>query len=1296
LWINLPGYEILEKIYESTDSVAFRALRERDSRPVIVKTLKAEYPSPRVISKYRQEYELVSSLTDVPGIAQILGKEELNNSPVLIVEDFGGESLKSLLRTRSFSIQEALEMGIQIVTCLAQVHAAKIIHKDLNPANIIFNARTKQTKLIDFGISARCPAPSLQPGQPRVLEGTPAYLSPEQAGALNQAIDFRSDYYSLGATLYHLLTGRLPFEGEDPGQSIHCHLNQIAAPPHRLRQEIPPVVSDLVMKLLAKAPEHRYQSAFGIKADLENCLSQWLEKGAIEPFQLGTRDLSSRSLVPPRLYGRGSERAALEQIFERTCQGRKQVALVTGPPGVGKTALVQAFQRALGRKPGLFVAGKFEELEQNTPYSALRRAIHMLIRTLLSAPDPQVMAWKEKLVAALVDYAPVVAEVFPELELLLGPQPVPHKLGLSESQNRFWLACGKLFGVLTSLQRPLCLFLDNLQWADAASILLLEVLLTSADVESVFLLGAYRDGEVDACSPLAMGMEEVAAAGVEVHRIPVELMRKEDIQELLADTLHSTPGKTEPLASLVIERTGGNPLFLNELMESLYSEHLLTPDLVSGTWKWDLIGIRAQPAPDSAAELMMSKLQKLPAEVLQILRSAACLGRQFKLDELSLVCAAQKEEVFTALRSTTDQGLLIPIRDPDREEEPEELRFAHGRIWEALYSLIPEEEKLQIHLRIGRLLLRECLKNPNEQKQYEVLNHINLAIGLIDSEDERIELARLNLAAARRVKEAAAFEQAKKYLLAARALVGAGSWEGQYELTLEITRESAEAAYLCADFDLLQRLKEETERHARTVLEKVAVVKLRIDAHAARNESRVALRLGLEFLRQLGLRLPESPSRMHLFVALIKAKRIQLGRSIEALIDLPEMTDPQKIAAIQIMRSMAVPAYVSNTKLMALMLFVQVNLLARYGHTRWAPSVFAAYGIVLTGILDDIEGGYRFAELALNLVQKHNIRELGCRMAFLVNAYVFHWKRHLEFTLPPMLEGSQQGLLTGDLEFSAFNCHMVCHHSYFLGRELPELEQDLRSSSDSIARLEQHIPLGYNRIFHQVVLNLMGLSEDPCIIRGSACDETTLLTAFEESNDRVGMRSLYCHKLILSCLFRRYGEALKNADLAARFSEDGRALFVLTRLCFYDSLARLKIMNSLPKGERSKACRKVAANLKQLKKWARHAPMNHLHLVRLIEAERHFLCSANQKAANAYTAAIELARQHRYLQEEALAYELAALYYLRRRKLDIAKSYMLEARYAYLRWGATAKVNDLEKKHPDFFSAPGDRTSAGE
>lgn len=1321
MMIPFSGYQISNTLYEGTDSLVYRGRRVIDGQPVVLKVLKDTYPTPERIAWFKREYEVTRNLNPgsgtEPALTGIITAYDLksdNNRWMMILEDFGGESLARLALDGKLALPDFLKFAIDVTDILGQVHQQFIMHKDINPSNILLNPTTGVVKLIDFGISTVLSREDPTFRNPNVLEGTLPYISPEQTGRMNRTMDYRTDFYSLGVTFYQLLTGQLPFAADDALELVHCHIAKHPIPPHECKPAIPLSISALVMKLMAKNAENRYQSAYGLKIDLETCLQQWQQQGQIASFPLGRHDVAVRFQLPQKLYGREQAIEALLTAFEQVSTPQSPAVrtgsammLVSGYAGIGKTALVQEVYKPITYRRGYFIGGKFDQLQRDIPYTAFIQAFRLLIQQLLTEREAEIAVWREKLWAALSPNGQVIRDVIPEVELIIGPQPEVPTLSPKEAQNRFNLLLQNFIRVFATAEHPLVIFLDDLQWADAASLKLLELLLTSSNEGYLFLIGAYRDNEVGEMHPLKLTLLALEQAGAPVNHIALAPLALPHLTQLISDTFDCSSAQAEPLAELVLTKTNGNPFFISEFLKALYTERLLSfvPPAVfpaaraanpSG-WQWDLAQIQKRDMTDNVIKLLADKVQQLPVATQQILELAACIGNQFDLLTLATVYQKSLRETATDLWNAIVEGLILPLNDTYKlvDLEVEGLatkvavayKFTHDRIQQAVYSLISAENKQIVHYRIGRLLVQNITLADREERLFDIVNQLNAGRVLIQAQLDWEQLAQLNLLAARKAKASAAYQSAFTHLqiglelLTTADLAGGDSWSRQYELSLQLYEEAAEIAYLTGKLAEMSAFTATIFQRARTLLDKVKAYEVIIAAYTGQNKLIEAIETARQVLALLGVPFSEQPGPADIMAALHETQAALAGRNPESLLDLPLMTDADKLATIRILDSIFVTTFVALPALTPLLVSKQVNLSIEFGNTAESISAYANYGVILCSAFENYDMGYHFGQLALRLADRLNAKKFKAKIYLMLGGYVSHWKEHIAATLPSLLDGYQIGLETGDF---GFGCNCLVGHavsSYLTGKELAAVEQEMANSAQVINQLGQATYLHWHHIYWQAVLNWQGKNEDMNPrLRGKVYNEDKMMPVHLQANDQSSVFNAYFNKMILCYHFQEFQQAAAYAGKAAAGNQPGSLFAPIFHL--YHSLAQLALFPESTAGEQAEICNQVEANQVKMKLWAQHATMNYLHKFYLVEAERSRVLGHDSQARDYYDQAIDLAIENEYLNEEALAYELAGRFYLARGQTRIARQYLHGAHYAYQRWGAVAKVKDIEQRYP--------------
>jgi predicted ATPase/class 3 adenylate cyclase len=1075
---------------------------------------------------------------------------------------------------------------------------------------------------------------------------------------------------------------------------VHAHIARYPAPLDESDENIPRPLADIVAKLMAKNAEDRYQSAFGLKADLEECLRQWKATRRIDPFPIGGADLPDRFQLSQKLYGRDREVGSLLAAFERVGQGAGELMLIAGDAGIGKSVLVQEMYKPITRQRGYFISGKFDLLQRNLPHASLVQALQSLVRQILSESQTQIAEWRWKIMDAVGLNASIIVDLIPEVEQIIGAQPPPPELSSAEAQNRLNLVIERFIGVFAAPEHPLVIFLDDLQWADTASLKLIEFLMNSSENTPLLLIGAYRDNEVGPAHPLMLTIEELERSHCRVDRITLTPLELDDVTRLVVDTLRSSNDVAAPLAELIITKTNGNPFFMSEFLKSLYAEGLIAFEHQHGRWQWDLARIRAREMTDNVVTLMSDKVRSLNERTQHLLRLAACIGNRFDLQTLSIVYDESPRQTAIDLHEALAEAMVVPLGDSYKVMELDivdladsvaaEYRFAHDRIQQAAYSLIPDESRQTVHLQVGRLLKNSISAERQEQEIFDIVNHLNLGRELIERAEERYELAEWNLKAGRRAKTAAAYHPAYDYLHTGLELLEKNCWEHHYDLTLALSMEAAEAAYLDGEFARMEDLIGTVLERAKSLLDKVQVYEIQLLAYHNQHRHAPAIDVGLKILELLEITLPAHPEQQEIFAAFGEVAAVLEGRQVEDLLDLPEMTDPHIQAAVRILARLYSPAYVGNPNLYPIIVCKIVALSVSHGSTLFSPRAYAAYAMILCGVTGDIDTGYRFGTLALDLAERFKVRGAQAEALFLVNAFVRSWKDHIGDTLKPLLDAYQISLENGNLEFAALAAFDYGFQAYWSGVDLRRLEVEMVKFSDGINQIKQGHAFHLNELYRQAVLNLTGKCEDPCRLVGESYNEEEMLPPLLEARDINALCQVYLNKSLLCYLFGDFRQAAEHAATAEEYVAGVMATTAVPACCFYDALARLAGYPDAPEEARGAILEKVDAAIDKMKHWADHAPMNYRHKWHLMQAERAAAVGDHTAARDHYDRAIDLAREHGYTNEEALASELAFRFLLSCGQQRIARYYLRDAHYAYRQWGATGKVKDLEERYPQY------------
>ncbi|MBN2007031.1 MAG: AAA family ATPase [Anaerolineae bacterium] len=1288
--ITLQELDTLECLHVGTKSRLYLLRDSPYGKPVVIKMLQHPAPTAQQVARFYNELTITKNL-DVPGVRRAYAQIAIANYPALILEYVPGLPLKDACVRQRRSLTDMLRIAIHIARILTEIHQRNIIHKDINPNNILIHPETLVPTLIDFGLATQITLKTSHLGNPENLEGTLAYISPEQTGRMNRVVDHRTDLYSFGITLYEMLTSHLPFYSPDSLEIIHLHIAKRPTPPGELTPDIPQALSNIVMKLLAKNAQDRYQSARGVQADLQKCLDRLEATGAITAFDLAQDDYSGRLQLPQKLYGRESEiRGLLDNFEEVRRQGEPETLLVVGDAGVGKSALIHEIRHSIVEEGGVFLNGSFDRSLHNVPYHALQQAFDQFVGMILTESDEQMTVWQQRLRDAIGEMGQVLLDIVPRLERIIGQQPPAPKLGPQETQNRFNAVLQHFVAAIATAEKPLVLFLDDAQWADSASLNLLKVLMTDPELRHVLLIVACRSNEVDATQRLMV--EELRQTALRIRTVRIENLNREDVNALLADTFGCEPSYSHPLADLVYEKTDGNVFFVTQFLQALYEEQLVQFDASARRWQWDVSHIRRQEITDNVAELMTRKITTLPSETQAILKLAACIGSTFTLPVLARAYEQTQPATMHELWTALTEGLVLPLNEqyklmqmeqvPDttQAQETAMFKFAHDRVWQGTYALIAEAERTAVHLKIGRLLLEHTPEENFEETLFEIVQQLNRGSALIGERAERLRLAELNLQAARRAAASTAYDAAVEFSVQGNALLPEQSWETAYRLTLNLHMVWAEAAYLAQQFTEAERLFAVTLRHTGTLLDAVPVYGLQIDYLITRGRYDEAIQTGRQVLRQLGMNLPQKVTTPHILWEIIRTRLARGRRDIETLVDLPEMNDPRALAIITILTRVASSVYNTDLNMSVVVGLWLAQIALRFGVCAEAAFAFAGYGLILLGVFEDFQSGCALGRLALRLSERCNAPVIKGRVLFMWADFFDRWTRRLNDEY--YVSACQASASAGDWQYLSTSYFKHGITDLLMGQPLEKVRAIYTQYSLEMQKLRQPDYELVFQIYHQAVLNLLGLSDNLTVFSGEVFDETTTIPKLRADDNQAVLVSYYPLKLLVCYIAGEYAPALEMTRQEAIVSTRVLGNAVVQPFFGLSALTLAALYAEAPAEDRSRYLGKIRQIRKKYKKWSAVSPWNYRHWYHLISAELARLTGKDLEAQRLYDQAIRGARENEFLHEEAIANECAARFYLQQGSETAANAYLRQAREIYRRWGCAPKVKQLEEEYP--------------
>jgi PAS domain S-box-containing protein len=1270
--MELSAYA-LQPLREDEEFILYRGRpRQGKASSILLLAPALRRPAIETLEKINHEYSLRSEL-DTSWAVRPRDLSQYNEKRVLVLEDPGGEPLHRLIQGPT-DIKQFLRFAIGLTTAISQLHARGLIHKDLKPSNVLIDAATGHVWLTGFGIASRLPRERQSPEPPEFIAGTLPYMAPEQTGRMNRSIDSRSDLYALGVTLYEMLTGGLPFSASDPMEWVHCHIARQPVPVGERLKNVPGSVSAIIMKLLAKTAEERYQTASGAESDFRRCLAEWEVQGRIDEFPLGEHDKPDRLLIPEKLYGRAREIETLLTSFDRVVAGgRPELVLLSGYSGIGKSSVANELHKVLVPPRGLFASGKFDQYKRDIPYATLAQAFQSLLRPLLDKNEAELRRWRDALLEALGPNGQLIVNLVPELKLIIGEQPPVSELPPQHAQGRFQLVFRRFMSVFARPEHPLALFLDDLQWLDAATLDVLEYLLTEPDVQHLMLIGAYRDNEVNPTHPLMRKLEAIRQAGATVQEIALAPLARDDLRRLIADSLHCEPERATPLAQLIHDKTAGNPFFAIQFVYALAEEGLLTFDHGEGRWSWDVNRIQVKGYTDNVVELMVGKLNCLPVETQNALQRLACLGNSAEFEMLRMCWQGSNEEMHGQLWEAVRAGLIFRSEDS--------YRFLHDRVQEAAYSLTPQVLRAETHLQIGRMLAAHTPPEKREEAIFGIVNQLNRGAALITSQEEREQLAELNLIAGKRAKASTAYASALNYLIAGAALLD-DSWERRHELAFPLELQRAECEFLIGQSAAAEeRLTVLSSRVADTV-ELATVVCLRVDLYTTLDQSDRAVAVCLDYLRHLGVEWSAHPTAEE---GRREYERIwsQVGsRAVEELIELPLMSDPASLATMDVLTKVVPPAMYTDVNLGSLAICRAVNLSLEHGNSDGSCFAFVYLGMLAGPHFGNYDAGFRFGQLGYELVERRGLRRFQAGTYMCFGSHVVPWTKHVQAGRDLIRRTFEAANKSGDLCFAAYSYNNVNTNFLAAGDPLLEVQREAEKGFEFAQKIRFGFVIDIIRGQLGLVRTLRGLTPNFGSFDDRQFDEIRFEHHLENDPAALPECFYWIRKLQARFFAGDYVSAVGASLKAQRLLWTAPSNFEMAEYHFYGALSRAASCDSALPDERQQHVEALRNHHGQLEVWAENCPENFENRAALAGAEIARIEGRVLDAEDLYELAIRSARANGFVHNEALANELAARFYAARGFEKIADVYRRDARYGYLRWGAAAKVRQLDELYP--------------
>lgn len=1263
----------IQPLWEDGDRAFCRAWRRQihGSRAVVL-VVRPITEHPATLDRLAHEYELREELDEAWAVRPLELIREAGRT-MLVLEDPCGEPLLNLLGIR-MEPKRFVRLAVGIARAVGKLHRHGLVHKDLKPAHILVNCPDEQVRLTGFGLASRLSRERVPPEPAEFIAGSLPYMAPEQTGRMNRSVDCRSDLYSLGVTFYQMLIGALPFTGSDPLEWIHCHIARKAIPPVEKSQNLPEPISQIVMKLLAKSAEERYQTAAGLEHDLQHCLAAWANHGRIDPFELGTNDTPDRLLIPEKLYGRALQIEALLASFDRAVKsGTPRLVLVAGYSGVGKSSLVQELHKALVPSRGQLVSGKFDQLKRDVPYVTLVQTFQSLVRPLLSKSEGELATWRQALREALGANGRLMAELIPDLSLIIGEQPAVAELPARQAQIRFQLVLRRFIGVFARRTHPLVLFLDDLQWHDAATLDLIEDLLTQSDLH-LLLIGAYRSNELDAGHPLKRKLDSIRRADVNFEEITLSPLTADDVAQLVADTLRCGPKRAAPLAKLVHQKTMGNPFFAIQFLSELAEEQLLTFDHESARWRWDLERIHAKAYTENVVELMLGKLIRLPEETQDALQQLACFGNIAGTAELAIVLEISQEQVHATLWPAIRQELIA--------RHGTAYRFLHDRVQEAAYLLVPESSRAPAHLRIGRMLAAHVPAHKREEAIFDIVSQLNRGVALIASGQEREQLAELNLVAGQRARASAAYASALTYFTVGAALLAEHSWRRRHELAFALETSRAECEFLVGQLDIAESLLSVLSKRALNAPQRATVACLRVDLYLTLGQHGRAVLTGLEYLHDVGIEWSQHPTDQE---TLAEYQRMwsQLPDAIEDLASLPAMTDQTTLATLAVLTRILPPAGFTDANLSALVICRAVTISLEYGNTDASCAHYAWLGRILAGRFGDYQAADKFGRLACDLVDRGEFSRFRAPVYLAFGCNVIPWTKPLRGSRVLIRRALAAAVSSGDVIYEAYSLLHLTSNMMMAGDPLKEVQNEIEKSFATIRNRKVQFAADTVAAQLAIIRSMRGLTRSFGCLDDQQFDELEVERSLARSPELSPSETVYwIRKLQARFLAGDYAAAVDARSKAEPKLWTMPTEPLIAEFHFYGALSHSCYCDKPGESEQQQHWDIIDAHYRQLQIWATNCPENFENRAALVGAEIARREHRDADAMRLYEHSIQTAARNGFAHHEGIACELAARFYAARGFDRISRVYLQDARRGYLRWGADGKVRQLDELNP--------------
>jgi predicted ATPase/serine phosphatase RsbU (regulator of sigma subunit) len=1267
---SIQRFKISDIIYDSERTLVYHAFDTEKELPVILKLFRIGVHSLQEIKRFEHEFE-ISSRLQIESVVQPYEIVETNSQLAIVYEDYGGISIREYIAGSAVTTEDFLELSQKIVKALADIHRFKIIHRDINPSNVLINRETRVVKITDFGIALPFQARHYNTTMKNTGMGTLAYMAPEQAGRMNRPVDYRSDYYSMGIMLYEMLTGRLPFITDEPSELLYCHIAKEPQDPGEINPEIPSPLSSIVLKLIEKMPEERYQSSEGLLLDLRECEKMFNETGYITDFPVATHDFSHTFSVSHSIIGRERELDTLKNSFDWVRNNHTEMVLVTGSSGVGKSTLIKELDRYTARFTSYFISGNADRFHKNTPYYCIRTVLTDLVSQILTESSSQIEKWKKSLLSELDDNAPLLAEFAPEFVQIIGQQK---RVELTEIEREihYRIMLQRLFSAIATQEHPVVIVIENIHWIDMAALNFIHLIMISRTHKNTMIVGSSRKKDLTDSHPLMVMIKDINQQGRRiVQQIDLQELSVDEVNKVVADSLKTESNRTLELAQEIFSKTGGNPFFVRELLTTLYDDGVFQFDHEHGHWTWNHVLVKEKHFTKNIIDHMADKIEMLDNKFKEPLIFASCIGISFSIEVLSEICRKSPEYILDAMDHAINEGLIT--------HDGVSYRFTHERVKQAANIFLTEDQKQVIHRQIGHFLL-ENKSNDFDQYFFDIVNHMNYAIPLVVDPDEKLFLAELNREAGKRAKEAAAYTNSYRYFQTGVKLLDQTDWDIHYNLIFALHKGAVQAALLSGESSLIDTYVDRVMSNSQNVVHKAEMIDMKIHAYVSQNRLTEAVNNALMVLSILDIQIPKNSNRQLLQRHFLSFRK-KIPSSLPKILNYKLMSDEMIQTVSKILAGISATVFHVRPEVYPLFILKHLDITIAYGNSVYAPQLYAEYGMMLCQI-GKIDDGIHYAKIALAMSQKERYNHIKSRVKTIVYGFIVPWSKENSFHHESMMDIYKQAVEEEDFEYAALAAFIYCSQEFFKGSALTVVLRNIAEFTDMITTLNQYSVLPYMRMLKQAILNFIEDKGNPHELIGDAFNENKFFS--EEKSGGTISAVLYFLKGLVAHIFNDSKNAEDFFNKSFPNKVDQGFNIIIHQFDYYYSLSLCAKFEISDSNEQRRIRKVVQQVCEKYKKWSDKLSSDFLARYYLISAEYQRINQNYQRADHFYELALAQCADLDRTLDFAMFNELAGLYYLFRKKRTVARTLLQEAFDTYQRWGAVRKSHSLLKKYADF------------